>query len=152
MAFRLHVKRMVDKFTKNVIDAAQRELTVETANKIKSIADVSSNLLKPEIIRFISKSNGLIDKHFSIPADLIIDEEKMLQNTPDMDHEEMQLKKEIAELELVYKQQELMIKHLKAELNVYDSGLMEETEMDMGMCDLFEANFGGECDGDAVVD
>lgn len=140
-AFRLHTKRMVEKFTKNVVDAAQRELTVETANRIQSISDITLNLLKPEIIRFLSKFNALIDKHFGIPADLIIDEEKCLQNTPDMDSYEMQSKKDIAELELVYKQQALMINHLQAELDLYDSGLTAEAEIDMGMCDLFEENF-----------
>lgn len=133
---------MVEKFTKNVNDAAQRELSVETANRIKSTSDVTLNLIKPEIIRFISKLNALIDKYFGIPADLVIDEEKRLQNTPDMDSLEMQCKKDIAELELVYKQQALMINQLKAELDLYDNELMAETEIDMGMCDLIEENFG----------
>lgn len=132
---------MVEKFTKNVNDAAQRELPVETANRIKSISDVSLNLIKPEIIRFVSKSNALIDKYLSIPADLVIDEGKRTQNTPEMDNYEMQCKKDIAELELVYKQQALMINHLKAELVLYANELMTETEIDMGMCDLFETNF-----------
>lgn len=144
-AFRLHTKRMVEKFTQNVVDAAERELPAETALRIKSISDVTMNLIKPDIMRFLSKSNALIDKYLSIPADLIIDEEKCMQNTPDMDNYEMQCKKDFAELELVYKQQALMINHLKAELDLYDNELMAEAEIDMSMCDLLEENF-GECD------
>lgn len=140
-AFRLHTKRMVEKFTQNVIDAAERELPAETAQRIKSISDVTVNLIKPEIIRFISKFNALIDKYFSIPSDLVIDEDKCMQNTPDMDNYEKQCKKEFAESELVYKQQALMINHLKAEFELYDNVLMI-AETDMGMCDLFEKNFG----------
>lgn len=141
-AYRLHTKRMVEKFTKNVNDAAQRELSVETANRIKSISDVTLHLIKPEIIRFVSKLNALIDKYFGIPVDLVIDDEKRSLNTPDMDKYEMECKKDIAKLELVYKQQALMINHLKAELELYDNGLMEEADIDMGMCDLYEENFG----------
>lgn len=141
-AFRLHTKRMVENFTKNVVDAAQRELPAETANRIKSISEITLNLIKPEIIRFVSKFNALIDKYLSIPADLPMDDEKCLQNTPDMDNFELECKKDIEELELVYKQQALMLNHLKAELDLYDDGLMAEAEIDMGICDLYEENFG----------
>lgn len=140
-AFRLHIKRMFEKFTKDVVDAAQRELTVETANRIKSISDITLNLIKPEIIRFLSKFNAQIDKHLGIPADLAIDDEKCLQNTPIMDDLELQCKKDIAESELVYKQQALMIKYLRAELDLYETELTPQAEIDMGMCDLFEENF-----------
>lgn len=133
---------MVEKFTKNVSEAAQRELSTETANRLKSVSDISLNLIKPEIIRFVSKFNALIDKYFSIPADLVIDEAKQTQNTPETDSYEMQCKKDIAELELVYKQQAHMINQLKAELDLYDDELMTEAELDMGMCDLFEKHFG----------
>lgn len=141
-AFRLHIKRMMENFTEKVVDAAQRELSVETANRIKSISDITVNLMKPEIIRFLSKFNACIDKHLGIPADLPLDDENQMQNTPDMDNFEMQCKKDIAELELVYKQQALMINHLKAELDLYDNELVAEAEVDMGMCDLYEEHFG----------
>lgn len=148
-AFRLHIKQTLEKFIKNVIDAAQRELTAETANRIKSISNVTLNLIKPEIIRFLSKFNALTDKFFGIPADLSIDEEKLLQNTSDMDDYEMKCKKDIAELELVYKQQAIMINHLKAELDLYETGsVMAEADIDMSMCDLFEENF-DDCDSNS---
>lgn len=139
--FRLHTKRMVEKFTNNVIEAAQRELTVETANRIQTFANNTLNLVKPETIKFLSKFNALIDKNFAIPPTLPMCENS-LQNTPAMDDYEAECKKEIAELELVYKQQAVMMSHLKAELELYDSlQLMDEAEIDMGICDLFENNF-----------
>lgn len=139
--FRLHTKRMVEKFTNNVIDAAQRELTVETANKIQSLTDDSLNLVKPETIKILSKFNALIDKNFTIPTNVSMGENS-LQNTPAMDDYEKECKKEIAELERVYKQQAIMMSHLMAELELYDnSQLVEEAEIDMGICELFENNF-----------
>lgn len=141
-AFRLHAKRVVENFTKNVVDAAERELPVETANRIKSVSDITMNLIRPEIIRFVSKFNSLIDKHLSIPPELPMSDEAELQNTADMDSYELQCKKDIEELELVYKQQAVMINHLKAELDLYDNDLMAEAETDLAMCDLFEENFG----------
>lgn len=151
-AFRLHTKRMVEKFTQNVVDAAERELPAETAQRIKLISDVTMNLIRPEIIRFLSILNALVDRYFAIPTDLVIDEEKCMQNTPDMDNFEQQCKKDLAELELVYKQQALMINHLKAELELYENELMAEAETDMGMCDLYEENFGDCSDGSGSSD
>lgn len=138
--FRLHCKRMVEKFTENVIDAAQRELTVETANKIKSLGSNALNLIKPETVRFLSKINAVIDKNFTIPAKVPIGENS-LQNTPDMDDYERKCKEDIAELELVYKQQAIMMAHLSKELAFYDSELVAEAETDSEMCNLFENNF-----------
>lgn len=128
---------MVEKFTNSVIDAAQRELTVETAAKIKSMSDNVLNLIKPETIKLLSKLNALIDKHFSIPDNLPL-AENILQNTPAMDDYEDQCKKEIAEMELVYKQQAVMISHLKSELELYDTKLDAEAHIDLGMCEVFE--------------
>lgn len=133
---------MVEKFTQNVIEAAERELPVETAQRIKSISEVTMNLIKPEIIRFLSKLNALIDKYLSIPSDLIIDEEKCLQNTPDMDSYEAECKKDLVALEKAYKQQMLMMNLLKAELELYDGELIAEAEIDMEMCNLYEQHFG----------
>lgn len=138
--FRLHCKRMVDKFANNVIEAAQRELTVETANKIKSLESNALNLIKPETIKILSKTNALIDKNFTIPETLPIDGDS-LQNTPDMDDFERKFKQDIADLELVYKQQAVMMNYLVKEKELYDTKLMEEAEIDMRMCDLFESTF-----------
>lgn len=138
--FRLHCKRRVDKFANNVIEAAQRELTVETANKIKSLESNALNLIKPETIKILSKTNALIDKHFTIPETLPIDGDS-LQNTPDMDDFERKFKQDIADLELVYKQQAVMMNYLAKEKELYDTKLMEEAEIDMRMCDLFESTF-----------
>lgn len=131
---------MVDKFTENVIDAAQRELSVETANKIQSLANNALNLIKPETVKFLSKINAQIDKHLTIPESVPIGENN-LQNTPDMDDYERKCKEDIAELELVYKQQAVMIAHLSKELEFYDKELVTEAEIDSEMCDLFENNF-----------
>lgn len=131
---------MVDKFTENVIDAAQRELTVETANKIKSLASNALNLIKPETVKFLSKVNALIDKNLTIPPSVPIGENN-LQNTPDMDDYERKCKEDIAELELAYKQQAYMMEHLKKELSFYDNELVAEAEIDDEMCKLFESNF-----------
>lgn len=138
--FRMNNKRMIEKFTNNVIDAAQRELTVETATKIQSLSNNALNLIKPETIKFLSKMNALIDKSFTIPATLPI-VENSLQNTPAMDDYEKERKKDIVEMERTYKEQALMISHLMAELELYDGGLVDEAEFDMGICDLFENNF-----------
>lgn len=138
--FRLHCKRVVDKFTNNVIEAAQRELTVETAMQIRSLSANSLNLIKPETIKFLSKTNALIDKHFTIPETLPI-ENNTLQNTPAVDDFEKDCKKNIAELELVYKQQAIMMNHLLKEKELYDTKLMEQALIDQSMCDLYENNF-----------
>lgn len=131
---------MIEKFTNNVIDAAQRELTVETANKIQSLANNVLNIIKPETIKFLSKLNGLVDKSFTIPKTLPIDEDN-LQNTPAMDDYENECKQNIAKMDRVYTQQALMISHLMAELDVYDGELSEEANIDMDMFDSFENNF-----------
>lgn len=138
--FRLHTKRIFEKFTNNVIDAAQRELTDETTNKIQSLSNNAMNLVKPETIKFLSKLNALIDKSFTIPTTLPIDENS-LQNTPDMDDYENGCKKDIVELERVYTQQALMMSHLMAELELYNDKLTDEANIDMGICELFENNF-----------
>lgn len=150
--FRLHTKRMVEKFTNSVIDAAQRELTVETATKIKSMSDNVLHLIKPETIKFLSKLNAHIDKHFSIPDNLPLGENS-LQNTPDMDDYETQCKKEIAEMELVYKQQAIMIMHLKSELQLYLEAKMDnEAHVDLGMCEVFERINGETNLNDELID
>ncbi|XP_055325764.1 uncharacterized protein LOC129579621 [Sitodiplosis mosellana] len=138
--FRLHCKRMMDKFTENVIVAAQRELTVETANKIKSLGNNALNLIKPETVRLLSKIHALVDKHLTIPPSIPISE-NCLQNTPDMDDYERKCKEDIAELELVYKQQAIMLAHLAKELTFYDNELIAEAETDIEMCNLFENHF-----------
>lgn len=133
---------MVEKFTSKVIDAAQRELTVEMANKINALGGSAMNLIKPETIKFLSKTNMLIDKHLTIPETVSVGKDS-LQNTPDMDDYERQCKKDIADLELVYKQQAVMMNYLAKEKELYDTKLMEEAAIDMGMCDLYENNFTG---------
>lgn len=138
--FRLHCKKLVEKFTNDVIDAAQRDLTVETANKIKALASSALNLIKPETVKLLAKTHGQIDKHFSIPISVPVGESG-LQNTPDMDDYERSCRKDVAELELVYKQQAVMINHLKMEMELYDGYLMEQANIDAAMCDLFENNF-----------
>lgn len=139
--FRMHCKRMAEKFTNSVIDAAQRELTVETANKIKSLAGNTLNLIKPETIKLLSKTNTLIDKHFTIPETLPLSSENMLQNRPEMNDYGRKCEQDIAEIELVYKQQAIMMNHLLKEKELYDTKLMEEAQIDMSMCDLFEKHF-----------
>lgn len=136
----MHCKRVVDKFTENVIDAAQRELTVETANKIKSLGSNALNLLKPETVRFLSKINALIDKHMTIPMNVPIGVNN-LQNMPEMDDYERKCKEDIAELESVFKQQSIMMAYLTEELKFYDNELIAEAESDNEMCNLFENNF-----------
>lgn len=136
----MHCRRVVDKFTENVIDAAQRELTVETANKIKSLGSNALNLLKPETVRFLSKVNALIDKHMTIPMNVPIGANN-LQNMPEMDDYERKCKEDIAELESVFKQQAVMMAYLAEELKFYDNELIGEAETDNEMCNLFENNF-----------
>lgn len=138
--FRLHCKRVVDKFTNNVIEAAQRELTVETAMQIRSLSTNALNLIKPETIKFLSKTNALIDKNFTIPETLPI-ENNTIQNTPTVDEFEKNCKKNIAELEMVYKQQAIMMNHLLKEKELYDTKLMEQALIDQNMCDLYDNNF-----------
>lgn len=146
----MHCRRVVDKFTENVIDAAQRELTVETANKIKSLGSNALNLLKPETVRFLSKINALIDKHFSIPMNVPIGANK-LQNMPEMDDFERKCKEDIVELETVYKQQAVMMMYLAEELKFYETELITEAETDNEMCNLFENNFTeSNCNEDLV--
>lgn len=137
--FRLHCKKLTEKFTNAVIDAAQRNLTVEIANRIKSMSSNAMNLIKPETVKLLTKINGQIDKHFTIPANVPIGESS-LQNTPDMDDFERSCQKEIARMELIYKQQAIMMNHFKKEMELYDN-LIEEANVDMAMCDIFENNF-----------
>lgn len=127
--FRAHCKKLIDKFTDNVIEAAERKITMET-DQLKSFASNALNLIKPETIKFLSKTNALIDRHLSIPLNLPVEENYSLQNTPDMDDYEMKCKKDIAEMEKVYKQQSYMIKCLKKELQIYDEKLMDVTNVD----------------------
>lgn len=149
--FRLHCKRMVDKFTENVIDAAQKEFTVETANKIKSFAGNALNLIKPETVKLLSKTNVLIDKYFTISPSIPIGENS-LQNTPEMDDYERKCKEDIAELELVYKQQAIMMEHLSKELAFYDKELVAEAEIDNEMCNLFEMHFTESAFNEEIID
>ncbi|XP_031633979.1 uncharacterized protein LOC116347522 [Contarinia nasturtii] len=140
--FRLHCKKMIEKFSNDVISSAQKEFTVETANNIKSFAEKDAmKLIKPETVKLLLRANSYIDKVFTIPPSVPVGE-NFLQNTPEMDEYENKCKLEIAELDLVYKQQAIMMNYLQKELEMYDSsGLIEESEIDMSMCDMFDNNF-----------
>lgn len=135
--FRAHCKKLIDKFTNNVIDAAQREITMET-DQFKSFANNSLNLIKPETVKFLSKANALIDKHLAIPSNLPVEDNYRLQNTPDMDDYEMKCKKDIADLEKLYKQQTYMINSLKKELEIYDDKIIDVAEADQLMLSSLE--------------
>lgn len=140
--FRLHTKKMIEKFTSDVITSAQKEFTVETANNIKTFAENDAvKLIKPETVKLLQRMNAYVDRMFSIPPSIPIGE-YCLQNTPEMDEYEKKCKMDIAELERVYKQQAIMMNHLRKESEMYvSSGLLQEAEIDMNMCDMFESNF-----------
>lgn len=131
---------MIDKFTEDAIEGTKKEITVETANQMKSFSGIAFNLIKPETIKFLSKINTLVDKYFTIPSNLPIGGNG-LQNTPDMDDYEKKCKEEIAELEKVYKQQEVMMRQMKDELKFYEQQILEEVQIDMQMSEMFEENF-----------
>lgn len=122
-----------------MIDAAQRDITIDTT-QLKSFASNSLNLIKPETVKFLSKTNALIDKHFAIPPNLPI-EDNNLQNTPDMNDYEVTLKKNLAEAEMVYKQQSYFMSLLKKEMELYDEKLMDVAKVDDGIIGAYEKYF-----------
>lgn len=151
--FRAHCKKLIDKFTNNVIDAAQRDITIDTT-QLESFANNSMNLIKPETVKFLSKTNALIDKHFAIPPNLPTqcDEDNNLQNTPDMDDYELKCKKDIAELEMVYKQQSYFASILRKELELYDEKLMDVVKVDDGIIGAYEKYFADANAGEETID
>lgn len=136
----MHTKRMLEKFTNSVIETVKRDLDDETAARIQTLSNQALNIIKPETIKFLSKFNALIDKNFAIPAHLPIGEHE-LQNTLEMDDYEKQVKKEIADLELIYKQQAVLMNRLMCEKKLYDTELIGEVESDMASCNIVENNF-----------
>lgn len=124
-----------------MIDSAQKDLSVETARKLRSAAENSMQLTKPYLIKMFLRTNALFEKYFRIPDHISIDDSiDKNQNSCEMDRYEQECKEKIAELELVHKQQAVMLKQLNAEMEFYDQKLMEDAIIDNNLCDLFEEN------------
>lgn len=134
---------MIQMFFDGLIASAQKECTVEMANKMKELSKNYMQIIKLDLNELIRTFDGKVDKYLSIPANVTGSGPiagKAAALSDDVDGAEKAVIKRLEELEMVYKQQALLLRKLQAELEFYYAVMDDQAEVDDGLCTLVENN------------
>lgn len=130
-----HTKKLMETLMENIVEGVPQELSVEIGSKLKKIAETEN----PEMMELIRKFNNTTDKYLTIPKNVPLYMEYYDKHTTaELIAEEEQLNKRINELRVVYMQQEAMINKLHKEMELYETVLDLEADIDSRLCDLIE--------------
>lgn len=128
-------------FFDGLIASAQKDCTVELANKMQELSNNYMQIIKVDLHELIRAFDAKVDKFLSIPAGVTGSGPiagQIAAISDGVDGAEKAANKRLEELEMVYKQQALLLRKLRAELEFYDAVMDDQAEIDDGLCSLVE--------------
>lgn len=131
-------KAALKKYTEEVIEALDKDLTDEQKNRIKAMAEKPFDSVKNDTKLLFNLIGSMVERFMSIPDNVSIEEDNLEPNSIEVAVEEAEVRNRLAELEKTYVQQQIMIEALMKENEHYDEVLLPQAEVDMQLCDFFE--------------
>lgn len=134
-------KTKFTQYTEDLISSLGNELTVDQTNRIRALAANPFDMVKPEMKMLFGRVGALTDKYMAIPDNVSVEDAASKEsNTLETSIAEKDIRDQLAELDKVHVQQQVMIEALQQENDYYDNVLLPQADVDMQMCDLFAQN------------
>lgn len=149
--------RIIRSYFASIIESAKKEINVETARKIQALADNSAQIIKLDLTSLNRAFAEKVDRYLSVSArDHGLSDTRSVSagSNGASNAEESTLRDRIDELEMVHKQQAILLQKLRAELEFYTTTMDDQAEIDNGLCLLVEKfmkDTDSKCEVDAGV-
>lgn len=113
----------------------------ETEQKLRAIAENTSQIIAPAVNDLSQKFNACVDKYLAIPNYVVVPDYCLrgedIDPTVNSEELEQQLIKELQDMELVFKQQTVLAANVTEEIKSYEE-LKKDIEIDEGLCEIIE--------------
>lgn len=149
----MKVASLTHDLTESIINNGKKELKPETIQKLRSVENDSSKIIKSEMSALLQNYKNLTEKFMSIPKEFTSASYKSNQREMCNEQNELKLMEKAEIVDKVVKQQALMIAKMESELEHYENAIKENCEIDDGLCCLIENNLAnvGLQDEEAII-